>query len=326
MEKAAVIGFGNVALRHRKNLKILFPDVEVFGMSASGRTLTETVDAVDRIFTNIGDLILAQPDIVIVASPSTFHAQHVVELIKNNIAVLVEKPLAATTGQCKSIIEAAAGRGSMVAIGYCLRYLSSASRMKDLIEERAIGEIYNTFATVGQYLPSWRTDVDYKRTVTARKELGGGVLLELSHELDYLFWLLGELSFQHAILRGSSELDIDVEQIADIVCHSEVGGVCNIHMDFLQKHAHRQCSFVGSKGRLDWNLIENSITLSNENGVSVVFCEPDWDRNNMYLELLLDFLGRVSGNRNRCASPTEGLKVVRLVEEIKYKAARSKSA
>ena len=86
-------------------------------------------------------------------------------------------------------------RGVICQVGYNLRYLPSLSRFRDLINEGLVGGPLSVRCEIGQYLPNWRPDTDYRTGVTARSDLGGGVLLELSHEIDYLRWIFGEVEW-----------------------------------------------------------------------------------------------------------------------------------
>ena len=141
--------------------------------------------------------------------------------------------------------------------------------------------------------------------------------MELSHEIDYIQWLLGLMEVQYAQLRSSSELNLEVEELVDVILSSNSGAVCNIHLDLLQKKASRTCSFIGEKGRLDWDLLSNTIMLHTGGGSEVLFSEADWDPNQMYLSLLTDFLDLVAGRKNSSIDLEQAAKTVELIEDIK---------
>ena len=319
MECISVIGLGSIAKRHRKNLKEMFPAAKVLAMSASGRKLKNPVENADEVVTDTLSIISTKPDFVIVASPSTYHAEHALPLLEAGIPVLIEKPVTASSSDAEklSMIEFGSDLPPIVAVGYCLRYLSSSIRIKELLNQKIIGSVYNVSTNIGQFLPQWRESKDYMNSVSAKKFLGGGALLELSHELDYLQWLLGDLNYNYAILRNSSELSLNVEEVADLLLTSDSGTLCYVHMDFLQKKAQRTNSFIGSKGRLDWDVLKNSITLYTEDKVEVIYEEPSWDKNQMYIEMVKDFVSSINGFENQCVSLSESSKTVALIETIK---------
>ena len=317
MERVAVIGLGNIATRHRRNLKQLFPDAQLYAMSASGRMPHETVSDADHLVASIDALIAQQIQLVIVASPAPFHAAHAIPLIEAGIAILIEKPVTATLDELKALQEAAAQSQTPVAVGYCLRYLSSAIEMKKYLSSGMLGNLYHAHVEIGQYLPDWRPSKDYRESVSARAALGGGALLELSHELDYTQWLLGELTLQHAILRQSEELGLEVEDSADMLLSTEQNAVVHLHLDFLQRKAYRQCRFVGSKGTLEWNLISNEIRFVYAQGTQVLYSEPAWDKNQMYTAMVLDFVAHIHRQPSQCVSLNEAAKSLELIAQIK---------
>ncbi|WP_433640183.1 Gfo/Idh/MocA family protein [Kluyvera georgiana] len=317
MKKVAVIGLGNIASRHRRNIRILFPNVSIYAMSSSERTVTDLTSDCDGYLANISAVINEQVDMVVVASPSTCHLKHSAELIRAGIPVLIEKPVAATSEDAAKLMEIAVQYKTPVAVGYCLRYLPSASRVKKMLEEDFVGKIYNVNIDIGQYLPDWRPSKDYRDSVSANKHLGGGALLELSHEIDYAQWLFGDLCRLHSIIRSSDELEMNVEALADVTAASSSGAIVNIHLDFLQKKAWRQCHIIGSKGRLVWDLIRNEILFYNGTGCNVMYSEPEWDKNGMYIEMLKDFINKIYQQDNQCISLETSVKVVTFIEEIK---------
>jgi predicted dehydrogenase len=320
MKKVAVIGLGNIATRHRHNLKLLFPNVELLVMSASGRIPKEDIRECDGIATSIEALIQAQVELVIVASPAPFHAQHSIPFIEAGIPTLIEKPVTTSVEDAKAIKRAIELHQTPVSIGYCLRYLPSAQKLKLLLEIGRIGTLYNANIEIGQYLPDWRPNKNYRDSVSAQKKLGGGALLELSHELDYAQWLLGPLHVRHSVLRTSKELGLDVEDMADILALTELGAVATIHLDFLQRKAYRKCSFVGSKGRLDWDLMLNQLTLTTATETSVLYSDSRWDKNQMYLAMIEDFIQMIEKNKHTCIEFTEAIRTVSLIDEIKQQA------
>jgi len=317
VKKAIIVGLGNIALRHRRNLKILFPEVLIIAVPASGRISNQNIEFADQIILTLEEAIKEKVDVAIVASPAPFHVIHAKLLLLAGIPSLIEKPVTSNSQDAQELIRIHKKTNTPTAVGYCLRYMPSSVKMKELLGQNIIGSVYNAFVSVGQYLPDWRPLKDYLDSVSAKKSLGGGALLELSHEIDYIQWLLGSMEVQYAQLRSSSELNLDVEDLVDVILISDVGTVCNIHLDFLQKKEHRSCSFIGETGRLDWDLLSNTIMLHASNGSEVLFSEVGWDSNQMYLSLLIDFLDLAAGCKNSSTNLEQATKTVELIESIK---------
>ncbi|MFW3570384.1 Gfo/Idh/MocA family protein [Kosakonia cowanii] len=314
MKNVAVIGLGNIATRHRKNIRALFPQAKIYAVPSSGRLVTEIISDCDEIATDITQLGNCV-DMVIVASPAPFHARHAVSFIEAGVPVLIEKPVAASLEDGMKLLSAYKDNKTPVAVGYCLRYMPSAKILHEQLKSGVIGKLLNADIAVGQYLPDWRKK-DYRESVSAQRKLGGGALLELSHELDYTRWLLGELHVQHAIVRHSGTLDINVEDLVDVVAVAEQNVVVNIHLDFLQRKAYRKCAFIGAKGRLEWDLITNSLVLSDASGTKVIYVDEAYDRNQLYLEMLKDFIRLIAKENNNCITLEDAVATVELIEQI----------
>jgi predicted dehydrogenase len=322
MKSVGVIGLGNISIRHRKNLQSLFPRADVIAMSASGRRLDSLVEFSNQVVNTVEELINLEPSFVIVASPAPCHLEHAVELIKNNIPVLIEKPVTTSSFDAEKLLRLEKQYNTAITVGYCLRYLPSARKVWDLLSQNVIGTVYNVFVNVGQYLPYWRAGKNYKESVSACEALGGGALFELSHEIDYIQWLLGDMSLEYAYLRSSLELALDVEDSADLVLSNSAGTVCSIHLDFLQKSAQRKCSFIGSNGRLEWDLVNNSVELITEGKSQVLYQDTLWDKNQMYIEMINDFVACINDEPHSCITTLEASKTVELIELIKKEGKR----
>ena len=317
MNRVAVIGFGNIGIRHRRNLKLIFPRADLYAMSASGRSPSIEINDCDHIVNSVHALIEAQVELVIVASPAPYHAIHAIPFIEAGIPTFIEKPVTSSSEDSELLKTSIDKHLTPVAIGYCLRYLPSAKMIHQLLKDKIVGKLLNVFVQYGQYLPDWRPNKDYRESVSAKAELGGGVLLELSHEFDYIQWLVGKLKVEHVILRSTDELDIEVEDIADITLTAQSKAVVHVHLDFLQRKPHRVVSFIGSTGRLDWDLNNNKVLFSSAEGEQVLYDDPDLDKNSMYVDMLKDFVALIEGRDNNCISLSGASQVVDLIEQIK---------
>lgn len=317
MMRVAVIGLGNIAKRHRSNIKKMFPEAEIIAMSASGRLPSEMICNADYIVSNLQNIIDYTVEMAIIASPAPLHSLHAIPLIEAGIPVLIEKPVTTCVEDAKLIIKAKSKYQVNAGVGYCLKYLSSALFVKKFIESGRAGKVINANIEIGQYLPDWRPNTDYKKSVSAVHSLGGGVLFELSHDIDYAQWLFGKLKIEHALIRNTGELGIEVEDVADILATSHSGCVVSLHLDFLQRQASRKCKIISNRGALVWDLIKNQVVWSDETGESVLFSDELWDRNKMYLNMLSDF-----NNKNKSdsfSSIESSLSVVELITDLKTK-------
>ena len=317
----AVVGLGSIAERHRQNIKALWPDSSIYAISSSGRAAKAPIANCDKFTANIADLPLNAMDMAIIASPAPFHVAHAMRFMRAGIPTLIEKPLCTNLEDASLLAQCAKDRNSRIAVGYCLRFLPTAGLMKQLIENRKVGQVLNVFIEVGQYLPHWRPSKHYKETVSANAALGGGALFELSHEFDYCQWIFGGLTLKHAYLRRSEQLQLNVEDIVDVAATLPNGALVNLHLDFLQQKAHRHCRVVGSEGTLNWDLIKNEVTFCNNDGCTTLYNEPQWDKNLMYTAMLEHFFGATTTlERSPICTLAEAVNTLSFINNIKHAA------
>ena len=314
-----VIGSGSIAKRHIGNIKKLFVSARVGCVSASGRALSaDDVGDDTVIYSSMDEALDDNPLFGIVASPAPLHAAYAAQLLSRKIPVLIEKPLSDSLQRYTVYRDVLAAHKDRIEIAYNLRFMSSALKFKALLDACAVGEVRSVSVEVGQYLPDWRPSSDYRKNVSAQRELGGGVLLELSHELDYLGWLLGGFETAFCIARNTGALEIDVEDTVDALLVRSDRLVVNVHMDFLQRAPVRTCKVVGQQGTLVWDILNNGIILHTGRDQSrVLFEDPDYDRNNMYLDQLRHFSRGAQGLAAPVIGLDDGLQTLCLIEAMR---------
>jgi predicted dehydrogenase len=317
MRRYLVIGSGSIARRHISNLRMIDPTSEVACVSASGRILSKDETQATTIFPSLDDAITWVPFFGIIASPAPFHVCNAAFLLERGIPVLIEKPLSDSLERYSFGADTLDRFRDRIEIGYNLRYLSSAKRMKDLVDSEIVGELSSILIDMGQYLPDWRPETDYRTNVSARKSLGGGVLLELSHDIDYLTWLFGKFDSVYCLASNSRQLEIDVEDRADIILSKDDGLIAHLHMDFLQRKATRTCKVIGNKGNLIWNLIANTIILETGKKTVLLFDEPSTDRNDMYIEQLMHFTDVAMGLAKPFVGLNDALYTLNMIEAMR---------
>ena len=314
-----VVGLGNISTRHRKNIRKVFKNSYIIGLSSSQRNIADLPHECDLVVQSLKEVLEYNIQLAIIASPATMHYGHAHFFISNNIPTLIEKPIAASLTDAHKIQASAYKYKTPVAVGYCLRYMPSARIVKETIKNSLIGDIYNIHICAGEHLDFWRKNKDYRESVSALKKLGGGVLLELSHEIDYLCWLIEDVKFQSSYIRNSNYLDIDkdIEDAADIIFKIS-NGTCTMHLDFLQTPSQRHATFYGTKGRLEWDIKHNTVDLITIDSEKNLYNGTNWDKNNMYLDMLNDFRKYTKNKSSEyLASVKNIIKVIELINQIK---------
>ena len=143
--------------------------------------------------------------------------------------------------------------GGRVLVGYHFRFHPGLLQIRSLISEGAIGRPLSVRAHWGEYLPGWHPWEDFHLSYSARPELGGGVILTLSHPLDYLRWIFGEVDSLWAMSGTGSGLDIPVDDQAEIGLLFTSGVLGSVHLDYLQRPPAHWLECIGTGGTLHWD-------------------------------------------------------------------------
>lgn len=278
IQRIALLGLGSIGRRHLRLLKQLRPDIDVILVrSGKGSCWPEEALAFGSVNT-IDEAVALNIDAAIISSPAPYHVNQAIKLLSSEIPLLIEKPLSNNLDKTHQLKTLAENNGVPVLVGYVLRYSLALQQFHEMLVGNAIGRVVGVNIDCGSYLPDWRPDQDYRTTASARPDLGGGVLLELSHELDYANWFFGPFKSVGAFIINSGTLNIQVEDTADLTLISQNDVEVIIHLDFVRRQPIRQCIVYGSNGNLTWNGIENTLALDHgsEETKSWTFnCERD---------------------------------------------------
>jgi predicted dehydrogenase len=255
-KRILIVGFGSIGQKHLRIIRQSLPSAEIAILRHQAPK--EVPVLANHCFGNLEDACMFRPELTVIANPAPFHVETIIGLANTDCHFLVEKPISDHMSSDLAEVKAMIGPDRIILVGYNLRYLPSLIDFRDRIHQGKIGRILSVRCEIGQYLPSWRPGSDYRNGVSARKSLGGGVLLELSHELDYLQWIFGKVRWVNAITARQSDLEIDVEDTAQIIMgHEDLldkqEAITSLSMDFIRHDTIRICTAIGDKGSLRWD-------------------------------------------------------------------------
>ena len=280
--------------------------------SGKGATCHEENMASKTVY-SVADAIQWGVQAAIVSSPATLHLEQAKELAENNVHLLIEKPVSYVSDGIDQLSKTVIDKKIVVLIGYALRYDKGAIKFKEWLSNKIVGKILHARIECGSYLPDWRPDQDYRKTVSASRELGGGVLLELSHELDYLYWFFGKPVDVVANIRNSNTLDVNVEDQADLLLTSQDGYPISVQLDFTRRNHARTCKVLTSEGELIWDAINKTVILRVVNNEPEIYTYNN-DKDYIYRQQMESFFVSIDQDIEPTVSVREGLDVMKLID------------
>jgi predicted dehydrogenase len=267
-----------------------------------------------------------KPDAALITGPASSHVATGLALARQGVPLFIEKPLSNTLEGVDALLRLCREKGLPLMVGYNFRFHRPLQASRHALIEGTIGRPLYLRAEVGQYLPDWRPGKDYRTSVSARADMGGGVVLELSHELDYARWLLGEVVYVQATTAKVSDLEIDVEDTAEVTLRFQSGAVGSIHLDMVQRTPTRSCRIVGSEGTLVWDAMTGCVSKYSalRKDWEVLPSDDDVDRNEMYVAELKHFLDCVRSGQTPEVAGEDGKAVLEIALAVKRSSAEGR--
>lgn len=314
-----VAGCGSIGRRHLRNLRALGAGPFLaFDPSPERRAEAERESGAETSG-SLEALLETGIDAGLICSPSALHAEQALALA-GRCHLFIEKPIATTYADALRVRDAVAGAPYACLVACNLRFHPGLAALKEALDGGAIGRPLSIRGEFGQYLPDWHPWEDYRRGYSARRELGGGAVLDLIHEIDLVRWLCGEYSEVQAICGRVGDLEIDTEDIGLLIGRTDRGVFCEIHLDYLQRSYTRSCKVIGTGGTLLWDAPSGRTTLLRPKEEPEVLCDfRDVDPNQMYLAEMRHFLRCIDGEETPVQDAPAGAEAVRIVKQFQFK-------
>jgi predicted dehydrogenase len=291
-----IVGCGSIGKRHTRNLLDLgVKDLVAFDVRPERLKEVSTlgVETVNR-------LELAweyHPDAVIVAVPTSLHTTVALEAAFRRCQFFVEKPLSNCLDSVDRLLSVVQGSALITLVGCNMRFHPGLVTIKNLLQEGAVGRVLAARVEAGQYLPDWHPWEDYRQSYSACSRLGGGVILDAIHEIDYIHWLLGDVVSAACLAGKLSQLEIDTEDLAAMLLRFESGAIGEVHLDYVQRAYSRTCQLIGEEGTIHWDYAAGEVRwYSAHTKQWQVFSDPPhWNSNQMYVDEMKHFLNCLAG-------------------------------
>ena len=315
--KFLIAGLGSIGKRHLQNLATLGEfDLSVY------RTEKGTISLDDlpkiKVEHDLGRALSKNPDAVIISNPTALHIDTAIAAAKAGCHIFLEKPISNNLDKVNELKDLLHKKELKCLVGFQYRFHPGLQKVKELIQNGNLGRPLSVHAQWGEYLPDWHSWEDYRKGYSARSDLGGGVVLTLCHPLDYLRWMLGEIEQLWSFSGKVSDLEIDVEDFAEVGLRFADGAFGSLHLDYFRKPPEHRLDLVGSEGTVEWRAETGVARLYRyKSDVWESFLPPKgFSRNDLFLAEMHHFLQVISGECSSVATLDDGEKSLILAKAI----------
>lgn len=256
--RIAIAGLGSIGRRHLRVATRCFPGLETIAVRSGFGGVIPEEDQLTCTVSDANEAVALKPDVAIIASPAPFHIDQALAFLGAGIPVLIEKPLAVTLHDGERLVQSDVAQSNAFArsaVGYVLRHQPAFDAVLEVFKRRRLGALRSTRIEAYSYLPEWRPGQDFRGTVSASLELGGGVLRELSHEIDYASVLCGRVTSVIGWRNSRTSLDVDVDEHVEFMLRHDGDHITSLSLDFGTRGPTKRCMrAVFDDGSLEWDL------------------------------------------------------------------------
>ncbi len=299
-----IIGLGSIANKHLPAIKNVVPGAKIFALR-SGNKSTDDVDGVNNIY-NL-DEMQNKPDFAIISNPTNLHGKFIAGLSKMNIPMMIEKPSLHSLEKAESILNLINTNKTFTYVACNLRFHPCIVFLKDYLKNNSV-RINEATIYCGSYLPDWRPNVNYKEVYSTNLDMGGGVHLDLIHELDYTIWLFGKPKKFSSIQSNSSSLAIDSPDYAHYVLNYPSFSA-SITLNYFRRDAKRTIELVCEDSTITIDLINNKISDSKQ---GILFENKDYKIIDTYVSQMSYFIDKLLKNKTPMNTFEESLVVLKI--------------
>jgi len=311
--KLLFFGLGSIGKKHISIIKDNF-DFEIFayrtnkGQEKNGFKINE--------FYNLDEAFSIKPDIAFITNPTHLHIETSLECVKRNIDLFIEKPISNSLGKTDELDKKIKKRKLFSYIAYNMRFHPVISNLLKMLENKEKPIYFR--AVCCSYLPNWRPSQNYSKSYSAKKEFGGGVILDLSHEFDYIDWIFGGIKKIDGFYGKVSDLKINSEDIlnAQILCKSGIKG--DLHLDYFSHKSERKIQIYYKNEYIEGDMIKNTINILKDKKIKTInyTCDKDFTYKK---QIQYFFKNYQKGNYNIMNNYSEALKLFKKIMEFKKK-------
>lgn len=258
--KVLIAGLGSIGRRHLRHLAALGVSELILYRTHQSTLPDEELDGY-AVETDLQAALAHQPDAVVISNPTALHLDVAIPAAEQGCHILLEKPVSDSMARLDVLQKTAARSGSRILVGFQFRYHPGLRKVAELLSENQLGRPVSFSAHWGEYLPGWHPWEDYRQSYSARKDLGGGVILTLTHPFDYLHWFFGAVQEMWSFAGQYSELELDVVDTAVIGIKFENQVAGSLHLNYVQQPPRHQLEIICTEGTIRWDQAEKGLQV-----------------------------------------------------------------
>lgn len=318
-------GLGSIGRRHLRNMMEL--GIEKVTLLRSGNSTLDTEEFSHLpVTSDLRSALADKPDAVVISTPTSLHMEMALQAAEAGSHILLEKPISHNLAGLKELEFLVKQNGVQILVGFQFRFHPTLTQIKTWIDDKILGEVLGVHVEWGEYLPGWHPWEDYRKGYSARKDLGGGVLLTLCHPFDYLNWFFGPIESVYAKIDQRSALQMDTEDKAITTLKFKSGLTGTVLLNYFRRPPKHQLTITCEEGIISWDNEDACAVLLD--GISHrqnrICPSGQFERNHLFLDEMSHFIDCIQGHRKPACTLEDGAHALKVVLAAKRSSAERK--
>jgi predicted dehydrogenase len=312
--KILFTGLGSIGTRHLKLLKQRNEDHRFLAYRSGKGENKKKYSGVEE-YSDLQQALQEKPDVAFITNPTHLHVPTAISCARVGCDLFIEKPLSDSLEGVEKLEKLAAGKDLITYLACNLRFHPVLVKTRELLEAGKIGSVRYFRVECGSYLPDWRPARDYRSSYSADPDRGGGVLLDLIHEIDYSCWLFGRPDNVKGAARKISDLKIKSNDFAEMIFEFDADLSGSIQLDYFSRVPRRMVQIQGEKGMLVGDLLQNNVKLQTAETEELIEFEEGMESS--YESQIDYFLEHVKEHKKCENDIRQGKKILKLVLKLR---------
>ncbi len=260
-KKLLVVGAGSIGKRQVSNFENFF-SIDIADIRKDRILEAKKNYKINKSFSDFRNAFKTEKyDAVAITVPPHLHLTVAKLAVKNNCSLFIEKPLGMNSKGWLKVYNDCKKKKLTNYVAYCHRFIPYLVRLKKLLNDKVIGKIYCAHLRWSSYLPDWHKYEDYRNFYMSKKSQGGGSLLDDSHGIDLVRFLLGEVNTINSIIANNSELQMTSDDSFFATLKMKNKTIVQMSFDLFSRTPRIYIELTGQKGTIIWDRVSHQIKI-----------------------------------------------------------------
>ena len=305
-----IVGLGSIGKKHLSVIYTLYPMANIFALRSKRKSIKYenviNIYSIDELEINI--------DFVIISTPTYLHENDIIKFSKLGCPLFIEKPVLHNLKNIDSINNILFSNNIKTYVACNMRFHPGIIHLKNFIDNNK-SKINEVNVYFGSYMPNWRNGIDFRENYSSHEDMGGGVHLDLIHELDYCIWIFGFPKSIKSVFRKVSSLEINSVDYTNYILFYDDFNL-NIKLNYYRIDTKREIEILTNDTTLIYDLIHNNVF---DNKSKQILYHEDFTMMDTYNNQMKYFLENINNNQQTIMNNfEESIKILKIALNDKF--------